>query len=411
MKILIKFPSRSRPEKFKYALYNYVSKCKDKKRTEFLFTFDSDDETMNNEEMKQEISDLCHGIKYYIDYGTSENKIHAINRGLKETFHWNIVLLASDDMIPTVKGYDEIIREKMKATYPDLDGVLWFNDGYAEDRLNTLVIMGNKYFRRFNYIYNPNYKSFFCDNEFMDVANRLRKQTYFSQCIIRHQHPSNTADVQEDELYRQNNKYWNEDERFYYHSKAYDYDLSVLICSLAEREHLLDNLLKNLSKYIKPENFRVEILTDVDNREKSIGQKRNDLVARAKGKYCCFIDDDDEVSPEYFMEIGNALKAFPDTDSTSLVGVYYKDAIEQKRFYHSMQYKFYAEDEEGYYRPPNHLNPILTGFVKRIGFLKKNHGEDTDFAMSLSKANLIMKEVYITKPLYFYYFIKEKRYR
>lgn len=410
MKILIKFPSRNRPDKFKFALYNYVSKCKDKKRTQFLFTFDSDDETMNNEEIKEEIKDLCGAIDYTIDYGTSENKVHAINRGLKETWNWDILLLASDDMIPVVKGYDEIIRDKMKLNYPKLDGVLWFNDGYAEDRLNTLVIMGNKYFRRFNYIYNPKYKSFFCDNEFMDVANRLRKQTYFNQCIIRHQHPANTADVQGDALYTRNDQYWNEDQKIYYHSKTYDYELSVLVCSLEERKDLLDNLLTNLNKYIKPENFRVEILTDVDNRQKTIGQKRNDLVSRAKGKYCSFIDDDDDVSPDYFIEIGNALKAFPDADSTSLVGIYYEDAIEKKRFYHSMQYKCYAEDEEGYYRPPNHLNPILTGYVKRIGFLKKNHGEDTDFAMRLSKANLLCKEVYITKPLYFYFFIRNKRY-
>jgi hypothetical protein len=67
--------------------------------------------------------------------------------------------------------------------------VLWFNDGYQGDKLNTLCILGKKYYDRFGYIYHPEYKSVWCDNEFMDIANILEKQTYFSYVIIRHEHP------------------------------------------------------------------------------------------------------------------------------------------------------------------------------------------------------------------------------
>jgi hypothetical protein len=408
MRLLIKFPSRARPDKFKYALYNYISKCKNKQDICFLFTFDEDDLTMNNPEMKEEISEMCGSIEHYAMYGKSENKIDAINRDLKGFWHWHILLLASDDMIPVVKGYDEIIREKMKIHYADTDGVLWFNDGYAGDRLNTLVCMGNTYYQRFKFIYNPIYKSFYCDNEFMDVANKLKKQTYFNDTIIQHQHPLNTAGVQEDDLYRQNQKYWNDDERTYYHRKQYKYDLSILICSLAERAESLDKLITNLNNYIKRSTLKVEILTNVDNREKSVGQKRNELVDQAKGKYSCFIDDDDGVDQDYFVETEKALNAFEGTDCLSLTGIYYKDGIQQKHFYHTMRFKDYAEDENGYYRPPNHLNVILTGYIKRIRFPLKNYGEDTDFAMKLSKANVIQKEVFVKKPLYFYYFIEKK---
>ena len=102
---------------------------------------------------------------------------------------WDIVLLASDDMIPKIKGYDTIIINKMMETYPDTDGVLWFNDGHQGNKLNTLCILGKKYYERFNYIYHPDYKSLWSDNEFMDVANLLKKQTYFSELIIKHEHP------------------------------------------------------------------------------------------------------------------------------------------------------------------------------------------------------------------------------
>lgn len=408
MKLLIKFPSRNRPDKFKYVLYNYVTKCKNKKDTEFLFTFDEDDNTMNNDEMREEIAELCGDITHYIIYGTSQNKIDAVNRDLKGFWHWHILLLASDDMIPVVKGYDEIIREKMELHYPTTDGVLWFNDGYMGDKLNTLVCMGKHYWLRFKYIYNPIYKSFFCDNEFMDVANKLKKQTYFNTVIIRHQHPSNTTDVLNDELYTKNHKYWNEDERTYYHRKTYTHDLTVCILSLTERKDCLDKLITNLNNYIKRSTLRVEVLTNVDNREKTVGQKRNELVDQAQGKYICFIDDDDDVDEDYFVEIENGLNAFLEIDCCSLIGKYIKDGEYIKNFYHSMRYKRYDEDEYGYYRPPNHLNAILTGFVKRIKFPTKNHGEDTDFAMKLCKTNIIQKEVTIPKPLYFYKFVSKK---
>jgi hypothetical protein len=77
----------------------------------------------------------------------------------------------------------------MKEHYPDTDGVLWFNDGHQGNNLNTLCILGKKYYERFNYIYHPEYKSVWSDNEFMLVGNILKKQTYFDEVIIEHEHP------------------------------------------------------------------------------------------------------------------------------------------------------------------------------------------------------------------------------
>ena len=92
-------------------------------------------------------------------------------------------------MVPKVKGYDTIIRNKMNNYTPYTDCVLWFNDGNQGDRLNTLCILGKKYYKIFNYIYHPDYTTLWSDNEFMDVANVLNKQTYFNDIIIRHEHP------------------------------------------------------------------------------------------------------------------------------------------------------------------------------------------------------------------------------
>jgi hypothetical protein len=185
MKILIKFPTRNRKDKFFIVLDQYYELLENIDDIEFLITIDSDDMTMNNEETLNKLK-TYKNLKY--DLGFSKNKIDAVNRGIIND-NYDIILVASDDMIPKVKGYDNIIRLKMQELYPDTDGVLWFNDGNQGNRLNTLCILGKKYYQRFNYIYHPDYTSLWADNEFMDVANLLNKQTYFNEVIIRHEHP------------------------------------------------------------------------------------------------------------------------------------------------------------------------------------------------------------------------------
>jgi len=186
MKLLIKFPTRNRKNKFFKVLKQYQNLCGDFDNTFFLITLDNDDETMT----PSEVSDIFGTFKNIrVVYGNSDSKIHAINRDIELVDEWDIVLLASDDMTPKVKGYDNIIRDRMKEYYPDTDGVLWFNDGHQGNKLNTLSILGKKYYDRFGYIYQPEYKSVWSDNEFMLVGNLLGKQTYMDEVIIEHEHP------------------------------------------------------------------------------------------------------------------------------------------------------------------------------------------------------------------------------
>lgn len=151
----------------------------------FMITLDSDDKTATNE-LVHDLMSIHPNITVYL--GISGTKVKAINRDMDRAPPFDILLLASDDMIPVVHGYDEIIRTSMRRYYPNTDGVLWFNDGIQGNGLNTLSIMGNKYYQRFGYIYNPIYKTAWCDNEFTQVSKLLGKQTYFSQVIIEHHH-------------------------------------------------------------------------------------------------------------------------------------------------------------------------------------------------------------------------------
>jgi hypothetical protein len=219
MNLLIKFPTRGRPDKALKTLVRYINYMDDKSNR-ILVTCDLDDESMNNEEVRDILTQYENVV---IKYGDNKSKIEAVNADLKDE-EFDIVLLASDDMLPIVKGYDTLIKSRMSEIYPDTDGVLWFNDGYQGDRLNTLSILGKKYYDRFGYIYHPEYKSVWCDNEFMAVSRILDKVTYFDTTIIRHEHPD-WGFNDRDDIHRCNYLNENHDRMVYFNRNANNFGL------------------------------------------------------------------------------------------------------------------------------------------------------------------------------------------
>lgn len=205
LKLLIKFPTRSRPDKFLKILDQYYLLLRDT-NYKFIISCDLDDITMNNDNIKNKLSEYPN-LKYYYENNTS--KIEAINNNLSgEDF--DILLLASDDMLPIKSGYDKIIKENMEKYFPDTDGVLWFNDGFQKHNLNTLSILGKKYYDRFNYIYHPDYKSLYCDLEFTLVTKKLNRVKYIDDIIIKHIQYSIVNETP-DELYIKNDNLENID--------------------------------------------------------------------------------------------------------------------------------------------------------------------------------------------------------
>ena len=150
----------------------------------FLLSFDSDDISMNNPHMRKWLSIQGDDVKWH--FGNSKSKVQAINADMDKAPDYDVLILASDDMLPVQRGYDDIIAKDMERHFPDLDGVLHYNDGLKGEGLNTLCIMGKPYYDRFGYIYNPEYTSVFCDNEFTEVSRSLGKTAYIDNIIIKH---------------------------------------------------------------------------------------------------------------------------------------------------------------------------------------------------------------------------------
>lgn len=216
MKILIKFPTRGRPNKFKNTLERYIYLSSGQHDLKFVCTFDEDDETMNTAEMRNYLDSLDVNLVY--TFGKNKNKIEAINANL-EGEEFDILILAADDLVPIVQSYDNIIAEEIKKSPYGLDTSLFFMSTRWTFELDIKCIMGKAYYDRFKYIYHPDYKSLFCDNEYTEVAEILGRQIKIEHEIIIHDH-DNT-----DETFMNNQQYGIQDWFTYENRKQMKFNL------------------------------------------------------------------------------------------------------------------------------------------------------------------------------------------
>lgn len=181
---LFKFPSRGRPNQFKSTLLSHINHLSSQNNHKFLFSFDIDDQSMNNEEIREFIKNLK--INYEIFYGENTNKVMAINANLKNQ-EFDVLVLIADDMIPIIKDYDILISESIDNSGHGLDCTVHFYTARWADLLDIWCVMGREYYDRFGYIYHPDYKSICCDNEYTEVSKILNKNVFISKSPFTHE--------------------------------------------------------------------------------------------------------------------------------------------------------------------------------------------------------------------------------
>jgi hypothetical protein len=223
-RILVKFPTRNRPQKFIECIKDMYVGMGDKVNTKIIVTADIDDETMYNKNVLMAVRPFIENYGLEIRYGKSNSKIDAVNRDIENIKDWDIVVIMSDDMKCMGNSFDYIIRKSFEQFFPDMDGIIHYNDGFTQDKLITLPVMGRKYYERFGYIYHPSYKSLWCDNEMTDVARKLQKVVYVEQPIFRHNHFSNVGGYMDEQL-RHTESFSAVDNQNYENRKSRNFDL------------------------------------------------------------------------------------------------------------------------------------------------------------------------------------------
>ena len=221
--ILIKLPSRGRATKFFKALDSIHNNIRDLDNFSVSCTLDVDDPIMA-------VDDVIKRIEGYrnttIAWGKSDSKVHAINRSVPVS-GWDVLVISSDDIYFSVFGFDEIIRAELAQHFPDGDAYLHFKEKDSGAALNVMTVIDRKYYDRFNFVYNPEYLSLFCDDEQMGVAKILGRYIYIDYSIMEHRNPAyNEYNEVKDALFiYQQELGWSVDKDTFERRKLLNFDL------------------------------------------------------------------------------------------------------------------------------------------------------------------------------------------
>lgn len=162
--------------------------------------------------------------------------------------------------------------------------------------------------------------------------------------------------------------------------------LSVLVPSIPERLIELYNLLKTYQSYIDKYNLaeQVELLSICDNKKRTIGKKRSDLIAMAQGAYIVISDDDDQLTECYFMFIRSEIEKGADVITyDQLARINHEYSI--VRFGHNNPIEDFNKSGITL-RPAWHCCTWKREVVENIKFDNIMWGEDSPWALMANKA-------------------------
>jgi len=191
--------------------------------------------------------------------------------------------------------------------------------------------------------------------------------------------------------------------------------LSILICTIEERREQFESLISSIRKHniffgsqinrglfqcITDYTKFVEIICYSDNKEISVGKKRQELLIRAEGEYIVFLDDDDLPSENYIDIILKAISEKPDCVGMNVAMT--TNGANPQRCCHSLIYPEWKNNVDGwdYVRNITHFNPVKRELALQVGFKDLRFGEDKEYSDAVTK--LCKTEVYIEEPLFHY---------
>jgi glycosyltransferase involved in cell wall biosynthesis len=185
--------------------------------------------------------------------------------------------------------------------------------------------------------------------------------------------------------------------------------LSICIPTVNGREKSFDLLMTEINRQIsvcKAEK-KVEVIVKKDNKEISIGEKRDLMYKQCKGKYAVHIDDDDMIHPNYIESVLKA--ATLDTDCITYMEDCTIDGVKSKSLFTLKSPIWIEKLKEPVngcvrVRTPFFKTPIKTKICKKIGVRSMRFGEDLDFANRVFPH--LMTEMFINEPMYIYQYVK-----
>lgn len=175
--------------------------------------------------------------------------------------------------------------------------------------------------------------------------------------------------------------------------------LSIMVATVPNRiDFFYPKIMKSLINQTKKYND-VELIAMFDNKKRTIGKKRQDMIDLSQGDYVVFVDDDDRVSDDYVDKIMTALYNNPTTDCVVFDAFTRINGDAGRRVRFGIEYENYNEGNE-LRSKPSHTCVYKSEIAKKHKFVDINRGEDINWMNRACKG--IKNQTKINDILYFY---------
>lgn len=156
-KIIFKYPSKARPERFFKVIESIFNNISDNQAYKIICSFDKDDTTYFNKEFLLRLKKYIDKYPIEIYFNENKGKVSAINENLKNE-KFNLLILINDWIEFKIKNFDIILSKQ----FNPYSGIVYFPSINSLGKTKYLLkAVSYEYFQNKGYIYNPIYKSNF----------------------------------------------------------------------------------------------------------------------------------------------------------------------------------------------------------------------------------------------------------
>jgi len=179
--------------------------------------------------------------------------------------------------------------------------------------------------------------------------------------------------------------------------------LSILVPSIPSRFEKFQRIYQKLLDQSKGRD-NIEILGLFDNKQRSIGLKRDALVQMSKGDYVAFVDDDDNISPDYIVKLLQSALSNPDVITFKQTSIINGEQC-------TVDFDLTHTENEGFTpggtikRRPFHVCAFKGEIARKYHFPDKMYGEDWGWCKQVLKD--VKTQVKINEIIHIYVFDSE----
>jgi glycosyltransferase involved in cell wall biosynthesis len=175
--------------------------------------------------------------------------------------------------------------------------------------------------------------------------------------------------------------------------------LSVLIPTVPSRiDTFYPRMVKSVIEQIG-DRKDIEVCAFFDNKRRSTGEKRNTLLDMARGEYLVFLDDDDQIEPDWLESVTVELRSNPDLVVYQVM-LHWPDGHDQLCKYDIATKECRDVSPTLYEGHPSHTHVWRSSLAKTLRFEDKVFGEDTAWSSVLAKQVKVQRSIH--RVLYHY---------